>query len=99
VRPQLRLRSHVRAGNTRALQETGERQKSLATGEIAEEISFQRCATIQLIIDCGTDLVNRAVLLSEAKHLGLFREGLAPTFDQRFFAPLRMTFATRLWME
>jgi hypothetical protein len=41
-----------------------------------------------------TDVLNRAVMLSEAKHLWFSSVSLAPICDQRFFVSVRMTFAT-----
>ena len=42
-----------------------------------------------------TALGNSAVMLSEAKHLWLFRKTIGSKTDQRFFASLRMTLRRR----
>ncbi len=41
---------------------------------------------------CRSFFCSASVMLSEAKHLWSFLQGVAPKDDQRFFASLRMTF-------
>jgi hypothetical protein len=54
VRPRSRRQSHVQAGRTLAPQEIGEQQESPARAEIAEDVSFQKCAIIRLYL-CSAD--------------------------------------------
>src|SRR5207249_9306737 len=59
-----------------------------------DRIMFPRAELTANPLHCvRAHLTNGTVMLSGAKHLSLFASGIAPGFDPRFFASLRMTFS------
>src|SRR5437773_12207098 len=64
-----------------------------------DRIVFTRADLATEPLHCITPLTNGTVMLSGAKHLSLFATGIAPGFDQRFFASLRMTLLRALLRE